>query len=272
MPLHQRQGAATLHRANKDRAGLPTQGHVLYLSIALNALLSLLVVYSALTTTRGDGGGASVRSKSESGRGGAATFLHGDEIVWHGGHPAATERTGSCWCNDAEYCMCTPSLAIDVVITSGPDRDRVWLVRRGDTGQLATMGGFVQVGETAESAVARELKEEMGIDLKASGTPPVLFGIYSDPRRDGRRHTVSAVYVVHLDGTERPVAADDAKGVERIPIDDVERYEYFADHRTILLDYRRRSRTGRVQTKLEITKDEDGSGGDFAPDITRSIC
>ena len=83
--------------------------------------------------------------------------------------------------------MCTPSLAIDLVILSGTDH--VWLVRRKDTNQLATMGGFVMVGETVEQAVIRELREETGIDLSSGRKPPMLFGVYSDPRRDNRRHT-----------------------------------------------------------------------------------
>mmetsp|Transcript_14202 Transcript_14202/g.17138 ORF Transcript_14202/g.17138 Transcript_14202/m.17138 type:complete len:88 (-) Transcript_14202:36-299(-) len=62
------------------------------------------------------------------------------QTKWNGGHPFQ-ERPGSCWCSGDAYCMCTPSLAIDLVITSG--HDHVWLVRRKDTNQLATMGGFV---------------------------------------------------------------------------------------------------------------------------------
>jgi len=157
--------------------------------------------------------------------------------------------------------MCTPALAIDLVISSG--KDDVWLVRRKDTSQLAVMGGFVQVGETVEQAVRRELKEEMGIDLII---PPQLLGIYSDPRRDNRRHTVSSVFVVHLDGLETPVAADDVKEVKRIPLADIEKNTYFADHMTILLDYRnslQQSATARVLGPSE---------GDFAVDVQRSVC
>ena len=65
------------------------------------------------------------------------------ERTWHGGHPAQ-DRPGSCWCGGDEYCMCTPSVAIDIVLYSKSevdDRYSVWVVRRGDTGQLATIGG-----------------------------------------------------------------------------------------------------------------------------------
>lgn len=42
-------------------------------------------------------------------------------------------------------CMCTAAVAIDCILTSGSEH--FWLVKRKDTGQYATMGGFVEVGE-----------------------------------------------------------------------------------------------------------------------------
>ena len=40
--------------------------------------------------------------------------------VWHGGAPSGEPR-GSCWVGNDGYAMCTPSLAIDLVIESGDD-------------------------------------------------------------------------------------------------------------------------------------------------------
>jgi 8-oxo-dGTP diphosphatase len=160
--------------------------------------------------------------------------------------------------------MCTPNLAIDLIITSSGKNDNtvdyVWLVRRKDTDQLATMGGFVDITETVEQAVKRELKEEMGFDLLAT---PKLVGVYSDPRRDNRRRTASAVFAVHLTEDWQPHAGDDAKEIVKLSIDDIENHEYFADHRTILLDYRTGLRGEAFQKSTE---------GDFAPDIFRSTC
>jgi 8-oxo-dGTP diphosphatase len=193
-----------------------------------------------------------------------SSILRSDNVQWNGGHPAA-KQSGTCYCSSSssndQYCMCTPSLAIDLVIASGPDH--IWLVRRKDTSQYATMGGFVNVGETVEHAVQRELKEEMGIVLRRGS--PILFGVYSDPRRDNRRHTVSAVYAIRLDGTEIPSATDDIKEVRRIPMDDIDNYEFFADHKAILLDYRRlvRNEPAAASAAFEF----DGSG-----EIVRSVC
>lgn len=120
------------------------------ISLALNALLVLYFFYSSFSTKR-IGGDTTTYN--------AIDNTIGKEMVWHGGHPKEA-RAGSCWCGkDDGYCMCTPNVAIDLIIRSGDNH--VWLVRRKDTNQLATMGGFVDVNETAEHAVKRELMEEM---------------------------------------------------------------------------------------------------------------
>ena len=76
----------------------------------------------------------------------SSACLQKQDQTWHGGHPAS-HKSGSCWCGGEDgYCMCTPAVAIDIVLYSkrkGSDNDEydVWAVRREDTGQLATIGG-----------------------------------------------------------------------------------------------------------------------------------
>mmetsp|Transcript_48890 Transcript_48890/g.72642 ORF Transcript_48890/g.72642 Transcript_48890/m.72642 type:complete len:261 (-) Transcript_48890:155-937(-) len=172
---------------------------------------------------------------------------------------------GSCWCTPGEddFCACTPSLAIDVVLASGPSH--VWLVRRKDTGQYAAMGGFVEVGETTEEAVKRELFEETGMTL---ATPPILFGMYSDPQRDVKRHrhSVSAVYIIQIPLHETPVAGDDVKEVERVALEDLEKLDFFIDHKSIMMDYKRfvkDSDDGSKNSKVEV---------DYNVPFKRSVC
>lgn len=159
----------------------------------------------------------------------------GDEITFHNG---GWSSKGSCWCGLDTYCMCTPSLAIDLVIVDEKDDDLVWLVRRKDTGQLAVMGGFVQIGESTDEAVTRELKEETGVDVPKSSLS--LMGVYGDPMRDKRRHTISVVYIAVFPSDTAPKAGDDVKDVIQMSLKDVESLDiedFFADHWTILMDF-----------------------------------
>lgn len=103
-----------------------------------------------------------------------------------------------------------PSVTVDCVVFD--DRDRLLLIRRRHApfeGQFALPGGFVDYGERTEAAARRELMEETS--LVATGLR--LVGVYSDPARDPRGHTVGIAYLTTIeDGT--PVAGDDAAEAE----------------------------------------------------------
>lgn len=101
----------------------------------------------------------------------------------------------------------TPLLTVDCVVF---DRaDRLLLIQRAFPpfkGRFALPGGFVDVGETVEAAALRELKEETGIEGKVIG----LIGVYSDPKRDPRGHTVSAAFLIRP-RTTKVQGGDDAR-------------------------------------------------------------
>ena len=98
------------------------------------------------------------------------------------------------------------------------------------------MGGFTEVGETSLETVGRELMEEMNIELPKDDAPR-LFGVYNDPLRDKRRHTTSVVFVVSVPSDVQPKAGDDATGVLRLPLTEVENNDFFIDHKTVIKDY-----------------------------------
>lgn len=79
------------------------------------------------------------------------------------------------------------------------------------------------------------MKEEMNVDIPLNKAK--LFGVYSDPRRDARRHTASIVYVLDIPEETITRAGDDAAKVSRVHIDDIPKLDFFADHKTILNDY-----------------------------------
>lgn len=128
----------------------------------------------------------------------------------------------------------TPLLAADIIIEllDYPDQPFLLIERAYPPYGWAIPGGFVDVGETLEQAAIREAKEEISLDVSLI----TLLGIYSNPARDPRNHTVTAVYVAQAHGT--PIAADDAKNVALFTFDTIPDLLAF-DHATVLADYQR---------------------------------
>ncbi|WP_448587466.1 NUDIX domain-containing protein [Thermocrinis sp.] len=128
----------------------------------------------------------------------------------------------------------TPYLAVDGIV-------RVWegkrfkgivlIERHYEPLGYALPGGFVEVGETVEEAVLREVKEETGLE----GRIIKLLGVYSEPSRDPRFHVVSVVFVLDAEGT--PKAGDDAKSVHIFPLEEIPFEKLVFDHARIIMDY-----------------------------------
>ncbi len=128
----------------------------------------------------------------------------------------------------------TPTLAADAIIelVDRPGRPIVLIERKNPPYGWAIPGGFVDIGETIEHAARREALEETGLSVRLR----VLLGVYSDPSRDTRGHTATAVYVAEAEG--EPVAADDAETVGIFSLDALPSPLAF-DHASVLEDYRR---------------------------------
>lgn len=126
----------------------------------------------------------------------------------------------------------TPLLTVDVVIelVDRPGRPIVLIERRHPPPGCALPGGFVDVGETVEAAAVREAREETGLDVRLKR----LLGVYSDPARDPRGHTVSVVFVGEAGG--EPRAGDDAARVRIVDPADPPALAF--DHARIIADYR----------------------------------
>lgn len=100
----------------------------------------------------------------------------------------------------------SPALTVDAVLLKGRE---VLLIRRANApfrDAWAIPGGFVEVGERVEDAARRELMEETGL----RGDIVDLLGVWSDPSRDPRGHTITVVYVCKVGGIIDLGAGDDA--------------------------------------------------------------
>jgi 8-oxo-dGTP diphosphatase len=128
----------------------------------------------------------------------------------------------------------TPYLTTDGIIEvyqNGRFRGIVLIERKHEPVGLALPGGFVEVGERVEDALVREMKEETTLDVEISS----LLGIYSDPMRDPRFHTASAVFVAKAEGD--PKGEDDAKEAGVYMLDAIPFDKLVFDHAQILRDY-----------------------------------
>ena len=128
-----------------------------------------------------------------------------------------------------------PRVAVDAVLLH---RGKLVLVRRGKEpfkGRYALPGGFLEFGERLEDGVEREVLEETGLQAEVER----LLGVYGDPGRDPRGHTISVAYVLRSFGGELR-AGSDAAATKAVPIDRVPRLAF--DHDRILADYRKAPR------------------------------
>ncbi len=127
----------------------------------------------------------------------------------------------------------TPLIAADAIIelVDRPERPIVLIQRLNPPHGWAIPGGFVDVGERVEEAAVREAREETGLAVRLRA----LLGVYSDPARDPRGHTVTLVYVAEASGI--PQALDDASAMGVFTLDALPAPLAF-DHATVLADYR----------------------------------
>ena len=129
-----------------------------------------------------------------------------------------------------------PLLTVDIIIeTSG---GIVLIERKNIPHGWAIPGGFVDYGESIETAARREAKEETSLNVVLTDQ----FYTYSDPRRDQRHHTVSMVFIATADGI--PHGADDAKVARIFRENDLPQPIVF-DHGQILRDYFAFKKTNR---------------------------
>lgn len=125
-----------------------------------------------------------------------------------------------------------PAPTVDIIIelTDRPDRPIILIERLNPPHGWALPGGFVDYGESVETAAIREAKEEIGLDVRLLEQ----FHVYSAPDRDPRQHTISIVLIATATGM--PIAQDDAKSVEIFAPWEIPPVLCF-DHGQILRDY-----------------------------------
>lgn len=123
----------------------------------------------------------------------------------------------------------TPDIAADVIIRYMGGI--VLIKRRYPPHGWAIPGGHINVGETVEQAAIREAREETGLNVNLIRQ----FHVYSDPKRDPRKHTVSVVFIGEGKGELK--AGDDAEDAKVFAEKETKDLDIAFDHTAILMDY-----------------------------------
>jgi 8-oxo-dGTP diphosphatase len=119
-----------------------------------------------------------------------------------------------------------PIVAVGAVIV---DAGRVLLVRRGQEplkGEWSLPGGAVEVGETLEAALVREVREETSLDVVVGPVVEVLDSIRRDPDGRAQYHYVIVDYAcrVRAGTPTAAVRGTDADDVQWVPVEELDRY------------------------------------------------
>jgi len=127
----------------------------------------------------------------------------------------------------------SPRLTCDGILIKDK---KILLIKRKNNpykNKWALPGGFVEYGEKVEESVVREFYEETGLKTKISE----LIGVYSDPNRDPRGHTITVVYLLEiLEGNL--TSGDDAVDAKFFDINKLPELAF--DHDVIINDVIRR--------------------------------
>jgi len=153
----------------------------------------------------------------------------------------------------------TPALTVDAVIEY---QQKLVLIRRKNPpfeGSYALPGGFVEVGESMEDAARREAKEETGLDIDIVR----LVGVYSDPGRDPRGHTVSACYLATGSGVL--AAGTDADDVELFDFDRIPKLAF--DHDRMVSDATLRFSVKKIGVVRSPAKESVGLRNDVVSEV-----
>jgi len=107
------------------------------------------------------------------------------------------------------------------------DRRRILLIKRASPpskGRWSFPGGVIDIGETMEEAVVREVREEVGLRVEVRGLVDVSQKIVRDNRGEVMYHYILLDFLCQLTGGS-PRASSDAERFGWFQIEEIERLD-----------------------------------------------
>lgn len=111
---------------------------------------------------------------------------------------------------------------------------RIVLVQRRDNGRWSLPGGIIDWGEDIPNSVRRELAEETGLKLVKINR---LVGVYSDPHRDPRFHSICVVVEALVEGEIRVQDSLEVMDAQAFSPSDIPIGQLSHDHDRQMQDY-----------------------------------
>ena len=110
----------------------------------------------------------------------------------------------------------------------------ILIQRKSDTfdGYWALPGGIVELTETVEEALEREMREETGVIVKTKE----ILGVFSHPDRDPRGRVISTVFICEYQGVKK--AGSDAGSIKTYSLEEALSLDLAFDHHSILTAYK----------------------------------
>jgi len=116
------------------------------------------------------------------------------------------------------------------------ENDKVALVRRGRPpayGEWSLPGGAVELGETVEEAVIREVSEEIGLEVEVLELVAILDRIFLDKEGQPQFHYVLLDFLCRKTGGTL-LASSDAISCARVPFSALDEYKLAKETRRVI--------------------------------------
>ena len=128
-----------------------------------------------------------------------------------------------------------PLASVEIII----QRDgQIVLIRREGypfKGKWKLPGGMVEYGQTVEEAAVLEAKEETNLDVELLD----ILGVYSNPNRDPRFHSLATVFITKPIGGELKGDVIETTDAKWVSIKDLTTDDMGFDHGKILGDFKK---------------------------------